>query len=77
MTRQVLADDVSVRDAVDALGDVHSVVDVNIYVWQGGPSEFGQSEIAKQVEVRRTGSNGFGLYLLGFLRGLFLGCLLK
>ena len=40
MTRQVLADDVSVRDAVDALGDVHSVVDVNIYVWHDEPARW-------------------------------------
>jgi hypothetical protein len=37
MTRQVLADDVGAREAVDALRDVHSVVDVNIYVWQDEP----------------------------------------
>jgi hypothetical protein len=40
MTRQVLADDVSGREAVDALGDVHSVVDVNIYVWQDEPARW-------------------------------------
>ena len=34
MTRQDLVDDASARDAVDALRDVHSLVDVNLYVWQ-------------------------------------------
>ena len=33
MTRELLADDVAAREAVDALRDVHSVVDVNVYVW--------------------------------------------
>jgi hypothetical protein len=40
MTRQVLADDVSGRAAVDALRDVRSVVDVNIYVWQDEPGRW-------------------------------------
>ena len=34
MTRQTLADDASVRDAIEALHDVRSVVDVEIFVWQ-------------------------------------------
>ena len=33
MTRELLADDVAAREAVDALRDVRSVVDVNVYVW--------------------------------------------
>jgi hypothetical protein len=33
MTRQTLADDVSAREAVDALNGVRSVVDVKVYVW--------------------------------------------
>ena len=33
MTRQALAEDVSTRDAADALGGVRSIVDVNVYVW--------------------------------------------
>lgn len=33
MTRQALAEDVGVREAVDALRGVRSVVDVNIYLW--------------------------------------------
>ena len=34
MTRQELVDDGSAREAVDALRDVHSLVDVDLYVWQ-------------------------------------------
>jgi hypothetical protein len=34
MTRQTLAEDVGVRDAVAALKDVRSVVDVSLYVWE-------------------------------------------
>jgi hypothetical protein len=34
MTRVALADDVGAREAVAALGDVRSIVDVNVYVWQ-------------------------------------------
>jgi hypothetical protein len=34
MTRVALADDVGAREAVGALGDVRSIVDVNVYVWQ-------------------------------------------
>lgn len=33
MTRETLADDVGVRDALDALDGIRSVVDVNIFVW--------------------------------------------
>jgi hypothetical protein len=34
MTRQPLAVDANVREAVDALRRVRSIVDVNVYVWQ-------------------------------------------
>jgi hypothetical protein len=34
MTRQTLADDASTREAVDALREVRSLVDVNVYVWR-------------------------------------------
>jgi hypothetical protein len=34
MTREVLAEDVNARQAVDALEDVRSIVDVNIYARQ-------------------------------------------
>jgi hypothetical protein len=34
MTREVLADDVPARAAVDALRDVRSIVDVRISVWE-------------------------------------------
>ncbi len=33
MTREPLVDDVSTREAIDALTEVRSVVDVNVYVW--------------------------------------------
>ncbi|MBV8431930.1 MAG: hypothetical protein JO244_12235 [Solirubrobacterales bacterium] len=33
MTRQVLADDVDARGALEALEDVRSIVDVTIYTW--------------------------------------------
>jgi hypothetical protein len=33
MTRETLLDDGSGREAVDALGSVRSIVDVNVYVW--------------------------------------------
>lgn len=34
MTRQPIAEDVEAREAVDALKDVRSIVDVTVYVWQ-------------------------------------------
>lgn len=34
MTRQELVDGASAKEAVDALKDVRSIVDVNVYVWQ-------------------------------------------
>ena len=34
MTTQPLVDDVSAREAIDALKGVRSIVDVNVYVWQ-------------------------------------------
>jgi hypothetical protein len=34
MTREALAEDASAREAVSALDDVRSIVDVNIFVWQ-------------------------------------------
>jgi hypothetical protein len=33
MTRQALVDDGSAREAIGVLGDVRSLVDVNVYVW--------------------------------------------
>jgi hypothetical protein len=35
MTRQVLAEDVGTREAVEVLEGMRSVVDVNVYVWDG------------------------------------------
>ena len=34
MTRQVVADEASTREAIDALTGFRSLVDVNVYVWQ-------------------------------------------
>jgi hypothetical protein len=34
MTRRVLADDVDAREAVATLGEVRSIVDVIVYVWE-------------------------------------------
>jgi hypothetical protein len=34
MTRQPIVEDVGAREAIDALVDVRSMVDVNVYVWQ-------------------------------------------
>jgi len=34
MTRQPLVEDASARQAADALRDVRSIVDVNVYVWE-------------------------------------------
>jgi hypothetical protein len=34
MSRAALAEDASAREAVSALADVRSIVDVNVYVWQ-------------------------------------------
>jgi hypothetical protein len=35
MTRQDLLEDGNARDAVETLGSVRSIVDVNVYVWDG------------------------------------------
>jgi hypothetical protein len=34
MTRQRLLDDASAAEAIDVLGDVRSIVDVEVFVWQ-------------------------------------------
>jgi hypothetical protein len=34
MTRQPIVDDVNARDAVDALKDLRSTMDVTVYTWQ-------------------------------------------
>jgi hypothetical protein len=34
LSRQVLAEDAGVRETVATLGEIRSVVDVNIYVWE-------------------------------------------
>ena len=42
MTRQELAENVDLRGAVDALEDVRSVVDVNVYTWDDGSGDWVQ-----------------------------------
>lgn len=49
MTKQVLADDVDARHAVQALAGVRSIVDVTVYVWDGAADQwrrltFGESK---------------------------------
>jgi hypothetical protein len=34
MTRETLVDDAGTREAIDALKEIRSIVDVNVYVWQ-------------------------------------------
>jgi hypothetical protein len=34
LSRQMLVDEASTRETIDALRDVRSIVDVNLYVWQ-------------------------------------------
>jgi hypothetical protein len=48
MTRQVRADDVGARAAVDALRGVRSLVDVNVYVWQEEPGRWWLLSLAEQ-----------------------------
>jgi hypothetical protein len=60
MTRQVLADDVGTRAAVDALRDVRSVVDVNVYVWQeerGGWWLLSLAEQRTMLELARASAD--------------------
>jgi hypothetical protein len=40
MTRQVLADDVDARHAVEALEAVRSIVDVTVHVWDDGAEQW-------------------------------------
>ena len=48
MTRQELVEDGTVREAVDALKHVRSVVDVEIYVWQAEPQRWRALGIAER-----------------------------
>jgi hypothetical protein len=40
LTRQVLADDVGVSDALRALRGVERIVDANVYVWEPGEEDW-------------------------------------
>jgi hypothetical protein len=66
MTRQVLADDASTRQAVDALKSVRSVVDVNVYAWDEErarwrlltlPDQRAMLDLARRARVRSGRGN--------------------
>jgi hypothetical protein len=40
LSREVLADDVGVSEALQALSNVGSVVDVNVYVWEASEEDW-------------------------------------
>jgi hypothetical protein len=40
LSRQVLADDVGLPEALDALRTVASIVDANVYVWEPGEDDW-------------------------------------
>jgi hypothetical protein len=48
MSREALADDASAREAMDALKDVRSIVDVNVYVWQEARDRWRMLTFAEQ-----------------------------
>jgi hypothetical protein len=57
MTRQVLADDVDARHALEALATVRSIVDVSIYTWDGATNtwlrlSFGEAKCLWDVRDR-------------------------
>ena len=59
MTREVLADDVDARAMLELLGDVRSVVDVNLYVWEPASERWRLLTIAEERaawERRRVGA---------------------
>jgi hypothetical protein len=56
-TRAVLADDVGARDALRALGDVRSSVDVHVFVWEPKSERWRLLTLAEQRTLweRRRG----------------------
>jgi hypothetical protein len=48
MTRQVLAEEVDARGALDAMSQAHSVVDLRVYVWQPKSSRWRMLTVAEQ-----------------------------
>jgi hypothetical protein len=48
MTRQSVIEDGSARQTVDALKDVRSIVDVNVYVWQEEEDRWRLLSLAEQ-----------------------------
>jgi hypothetical protein len=51
MTRQTVVDGASVRETIDALKDVRSVVDVDIYVWQPGQERWWPLTFAQRRQL--------------------------
>jgi hypothetical protein len=47
-TKAVLADDVGAREALTALGDVRSSVDVHVYVWEAADERWRLLRLAEQ-----------------------------
>ena len=62
VTRQVLTDDATAREAVEALKDVRALVDVNVYVWQDEGQRWRLLTLGEQrmlLELaRRTAAGG-------------------
>ena len=56
MTRQALADDVGAREAVEALRDVRSIVDVNVFVWEEGAPALADAHVRRAS--RAVGARG-------------------
>lgn len=57
MTRQVLADDVDARRAIEALQEVRSIVDVSIYTWEEAAGRwvrlsFGEAKMLWDLKTR-------------------------
>ena len=47
-TRALVADDVGAREALEALGDVRSSVDVHVYIWEPADEEWRLLALAEQ-----------------------------
>jgi hypothetical protein len=51
MTRKPLVDDAGTRETVAMLRDVRSIVDVNVYVWQGEKDRWRLLSLAEQRAI--------------------------
>lgn len=61
LSRQVLADDAGAREALNVLNGVHSIVDVQAYVWQADAEKWRLltlDELRTLWERRETTANG-------------------